>query len=123
MQQVLLFRGKRYDVKMLAKLAAFSRIEEVDTKLVVQHSERTIGDKPLAVQVDGTYHVLVGTFNPTESKAKLSVISKVILKKAQIEDVQPVQTLSSRNKPTPRSQSWGRQRHDYSDEHEYDGRY
>ena len=121
MQQVLLFRGKRYDTKMLAKLAAFSRIEEVDTTLVVQHSKSSDKNKPVAVQVDGQYHVLVGIADTAAVKTKLNVISKVILKKAQVEEPQAVQSPASRNKPTPRSQSWGRQRQDYS--YEYDDQY
>lgn len=71
---------------MLGRLAALGRKVSVATELIDSSVAYESHNAKVAVEVDGRYHLLTGKIDVGLPEQTLSILSKVVLKKAQVHE-------------------------------------
>jgi len=80
------FRGDRYDSSILEKICNEGFRLEVDSSLVIH---KNIGDQnklPVAIKVEGNYHLLQGKI-PNTGTVFIQCVTKHTLKKCKVETI------------------------------------
>lgn len=86
MPKLVTFRRQSYDAVMLTKLANQGHRQEVATSDINTIAAAPEYVTPVAVLMEGKFHLLTGKLDPKQPKHMLHVLSKMVLKKALISE-------------------------------------
>lgn len=79
------FQRKEYDAQKLVNAAALGYVDNVPNHKINSSAANSNMGQLVAIQFEGTYHLLTGCVNPASSTQALRVITKHVLAKALIE--------------------------------------
>lgn len=86
MPKLVTFRRQSYDAVMLTKLANQGHRQEVATTDINTIAAAPEYTTPVAVLMEGKFHLLTGKLDAKQPKHTLHVLSKMVLKKALINE-------------------------------------
>ena len=85
---IIVFRGEQYDAATLIRCASLGHIEDVKTQdIEVNDSCDKNSTTAVGFRADGKIHLLAGSLTPEQSSHKLRIITKHILRKALLADI------------------------------------
>lgn len=114
--RTILFRDKKYDSEMLARLAGLGYKLKVSTgNIDISNADKALEPK-VAIEIAGRFYLLTGQIDPAFPEQTLSVLSKVGLKKALVSNA-PVAVPERR--ASPRAQWSNPPRYIRKDEYDY----
>ncbi len=80
------FRGQNYDPAMLSKSGGQGYKAKIPTKDIMTVAASKAFEVKIAVMIENKYHLLTGTIDPKLEVQDLIVISKIVLKKALLQN-------------------------------------
>lgn len=86
MSKHVYFRRQSYDAQKLTQLVNQGHRQEVATQDIVTIAAAPAFTVPVAVMVEGKFHLLTGSIDAKQPKHVLHVLSKPVLKKALVEE-------------------------------------
>ncbi len=79
------FQNKKFSVETLVKVSAFSHLETVSKSKIITLAAAKYQANRIAIKVGDMYHLLTGQLDPDSDMQQLTVITKHVLAKAQVD--------------------------------------